>query len=95
MPGIELLISDAAGVYIPQEFATSSKTDLLRGVNPEDLAILAKGPGTDAYWEAWDEVLMYFSYTDPEGHVWTLEQDGDLWLICPDLMTSEERDEEE
>jgi hypothetical protein len=38
---------------------------------------------------------MYFSYTDPEGHVWTLEQDGDLWLICPDLMTSEERDEEE
>lgn len=49
-----------------------------------------EGPEADGYWDAWETVLSTAQYV--EGlHVWRLYQDGDLWAICYDLMTDEEK----
>lgn len=54
------------------------------GIDPEDLAILRQGPDHADYWEAWDDVLSSASYTDDDGHTWTLYQDGDLFAVRDD-----------
>ena len=88
MSGIELLLSDSRGVYIPRDFADfGAHWD---GVKAEDLEILAAGPEHEHYWDAWDAVLGAATYTDGNDNVWHLSQDGDLWAYCEELMTAEE-----
>jgi hypothetical protein len=88
MSGMNLLLSDSRGVYIPRDFADfGAHWD---GVTAEDLEILAVGPDHEHYWDAWDAVLGAATYIDGNDNVWHLSQDGDLWAICPDLMTDEE-----
>ena len=94
MSGMELLLADRHGVYIPQTFAEDFGGDAW-GIDEDShdwLALLA-GPETDAYWDAWDSVLSRATHTDSKGNVWTLHQDGDLWAVCPELMTDEEYEE--
>lgn len=88
MSGIEILLGDNRGIYIPQNFADGF--DGWSGINIEDLEILEKGPEEECYWEAWDCVLRDAFYVDKEGHNWRLYQDGDLFAICDELMTNEE-----
>jgi len=88
MSGMNLLLSDSRGVYIPRDFADfGTHWD---SVKAEDLEILAAGPDHEHYWDAWDDVLRSATYTDGNDNVWHLSQDGDLWAVCPDLMTDEE-----
>lgn len=87
--GMELLLDGARGVYIPINFAQMFKRKEW-GLTKTDLIPLKKGPEHDWYWEAWDSVLNKAQYTDEQGHTWTLYQDGDLWAVCPELMTNEE-----
>ena len=88
MSGINLLLSDSRGVYIPRDFADfGAHWD---GVKAEDLEILAAGPDHEHYWDAWDAVLGAATYVDEKGNVWHLSQDGDLWAICEALMTDQE-----
>jgi len=77
-----LLFSDASGVYIPQRFAQEMRRDCLRGVNPEDLAILERGPTEDNewYWEAWNSILTSAELVH-NGHVYYFYQDGDCWAV--------------
>lgn len=91
MSGIELLLNDSRGRFIPRDFAEFDFTNW-SGIEPEDIEILLVGPDeSDWYWETWDHVLSYASYTDPKGrNTWTLHQDGDLFMICEELMTDEE-----
>jgi hypothetical protein len=86
-----VLITDAQGVYIPQEFATNSEIDdgsckrnTWRGIDAEDLAILEAGPDHEHYREAWDSVLDNAHLFDDNGTEWHLEQDGDLFAIVAD-----------
>jgi len=89
MSGIELLISDSWGVYVPKHFAENFLD--WSGIESEDIEILEAGPDeSDWYWETWDSVLSNAIYTDEKGNVWRLHQDGDLWCYCEKLMTSEE-----
>lgn len=88
MSGMNLLLSDSRGVYIPRDFADFGEHWL--GVKAEDLEILAAGPDHEHYWDAWDAVLGAATYVDEKCNVWHLSQDGDLWAVCPDLMTDEE-----
>ena len=88
MSGIEILLSDNRGIYIPQNFAEGFAG--WSGINIEDLETIEKGPETEYYWEAWDSVLNDAFYVDKEGHHWRLYQDGDLFAICDELMTNEE-----
>ena len=88
-----LMLSDARGIYIPRDFTCHYHIgeDGWQGVSTEDLEVLAD-PHHDDYWETWDTVLSNASYFDnPSGKVYHLHQDGDLWAVCYDSMTDEEK----
>jgi hypothetical protein len=87
MSGIEILIGDHQGIYIPQQFAMYHED--MDNVSAEDMEILKTGPEHEHYWDAWDSVLQNATATH-NGNVWRLYQDGDLFAICPELMTDEE-----
>lgn len=85
--GLELLMSDSHGIYVPQRWAMYCHD--MDNVSAEDMEILKAGPDADWYWEAWDNVLSNASAV-VHGRVWRLWQDGDLWAYCEELMTDEE-----
>jgi hypothetical protein len=87
MSGIEILLSDNRGVYIPRDFALYFED--MDGVRAEDMEILKAGPDHEGYWDAWDCVLSD-AKREINGNVWRLYQDGDLFAYCEELMTDEE-----
>lgn len=90
-----LLIDGAAGVYVPQEFATSWERDLWLGDTIGGQGCLdevLKGPDAEFYWESWEYILANASHTDKKGTKWHLEQDGDLWAVH--YLTDEEIEKE-
>ena len=92
MSGIEILLNDSRGVYIPQTFAETFDMEGW-GVSDKDRDILLAGPDykeNEFYWETWDSVLSNASYTDKNGNIWHLSQEGDLFAYCDHLMTDEE-----
>lgn len=89
MSGLELLVSDNRGVYIPQTFAENFDLSVWKNIDPKDIETLKEGPDAEWYWEAWESVLNSASYVK-NGQAWFLYQDGDLWAYNPDLMTDEE-----
>lgn len=90
MSGIELLISDSWGIYIPQRFAENFRD--WQNIDTDDQDVCEAGPDVEGsdYWEAWQNITMNATYTDRDGNVWRLYQDGDLWCYCEDLMTDDE-----
>ena len=88
MSGISLLLSDSRGQYIPRDFCTGFFK--WENIKDEDWEICKEGPDNDLYYDAWDSILSNATYTDQDGHVWHLSQDGDLFAYCEELMTSEE-----
>ena len=88
MSGIEILVSDSWGVYIPQRFAVTGAN--WKGISAEDHEILLAGPEHEDYWYAWEAIERDAYYTAPNGNTWRLYQDGDLWAYCEPLMTDEE-----
>ena len=92
MSGIKLLLSKARGIYIPQNFYESFNlsdwninSDTVNGI--DDLS----DPENDFYWDTWEDVLNNAFFIDKDGHKWVLYQDGELWAICYELMTDEEK----
>lgn len=94
---VNLILSDARGVYIPRDFVTDGYNKVAVdhckawGIEDEDAEILAAGPDHEYYWETWDEVLSSAQYVDKEGNKYFLWQDGDLWAFCYERMTKEEK----
>lgn len=91
LDAVEHLLSDARGQYIPRDFIANF--DITQwGIDPESWAAntCAAGPDEDEYWDAWDEILRKAEYKEGE-HVWRLHQDGDLWALCDELMSDEEK----
>ena len=89
MNGIQLLLSDSRGVYIPRDFIECFDIDKWN-IDSKYMGRLSS-PDDELYWDNWDVVLNNAKHTDKQGNVWTLWQDGDLWAICHDLMTEEEK----
>lgn len=86
-----LYLDDHRGIYIPRDFVESTKPDCIAGCDPDDLAML-RDPSHELYWEAWDSVCNDARVTDPStGVVYTLYQDGALWLV-PDGMEWDDRE---
>jgi hypothetical protein len=85
---VDDLSSDTYGQYIPQNFIRDVDRELWH-VSPENAAILDTGPDAEYYWETWDDVLGSAYYMDGSNK-YTLHQDGDLWALCPELMSNEE-----
>jgi hypothetical protein len=77
-----LFASDSRGIYIPQHFAESYNTDHWLPINSESIEALKLGPhDCDDYWDIWCEV-MDNAETVCGGSLW---QDGDLWIVWPQL----------
>jgi len=91
MSGIEILLSGSHGIYIPTRFAN----DFQRwdNIDQDDLDTVKLGPDAEGYWDSWTRILDNATYTDKDGNVWRLWQEGDLFSYCPDLMTRREREE--
>ena len=86
--GCQLLLSDQRGVYIPRDFAEGF--DLKSWHIDFDVSALSD-PDSDLYWDTWERVVSSAFLLDAEGNCFTLHQDGDLWAICPNLMTDIEK----
>lgn len=97
MNAVILILSDARGQYIPSDFVTDQYGQVAEdhckswGINLDDALLLALGPERGEYWEDWQYILDNAQYTDENGNVYRLHQDGDLWGICYELMTKEEK----
>ena len=91
MSGIQLLLSDARGIYIPRDFVKNFDLTEWQGI-PEDAVKDCENPENEYYWDSWEMILNNARYTDKNGNVWRLMQDGDLWVYCFELMTDEEKE---
>ena len=87
---VVLLLSDTRGVYIPQNFTECCDMDEWH-VSEKDVEYLSNIDNS-WYWEAWNDVLEQAYYIDAEGNKFTLYQDGDLWAICFERMTKDEKE---
>ena len=89
MSGISLLLSDSRGIYIPRDFIQNF--DLEQWHIKEDYQDVLSIPDNEEYWYIWDHILLFAYFVDEQGNKWELYQDGDLWAICYELLTDEER----
>src|ERR1700677_4712778 len=86
---VELLLSDARGIYIPRDFCNDYDMDAWSlTALVEDVEICKEGPDHEFYWEAW-EVILNNAKNKEFGH--TLHQDGDLFALNPSMMSREEK----
>ncbi len=93
---VAVLLDSNRGIYIPQAFARDFVfvfgAEHWTGVDRADLEICQRGPDEENYWEAWDGILQsaicvasrpvkFDGATYPAGTRFTLEQDGDLFMV--------------
>lgn len=92
MSGLKLLLTDSMGVYIPKIFCEENNTqDFGITLTDEDREIL-QDPYNEGYWDLWDTIERKAVRVDEQGNEWRLWLDGDLWLICYNLLNKEERE---
>jgi hypothetical protein len=89
MDNVVLLLSDARGIMIPRDFVEQFSVEKFTGIS-EWAIQTCQNPDNEGYWDAWDDILNNARYTE-DGKEYSLYQDGDLWLICYEHMTTEER----
>jgi hypothetical protein len=89
MSGIEILIGDHQGVFIPQQFAEWVGWNNIEDYERKTL-LVGPEPENEDYWECWSSVLERAEFKDKEGNTWRLWQDGDLFAYCEELMSDEE-----
>lgn len=85
-----LFCDSSSGKYIPKRFAQEIKRELVSGISENDYNEILD-PENEFYWETWDHVCNNAVITSVQGNKYYLWQDGDLWLVCDDLMTEQEK----
>mgnify|MGYP000353744861 CR=1 FL=1 len=91
--GLILFSDSSRGVYIPKHFAEDVKRQYVTGIDLSELDYLLDNDYCDDnFWDHWIYVLNNCTVTDDDGNVYSLYQDGDLWLVCDELMTDEEKE---
>jgi hypothetical protein len=82
-PDMLLWLDDHRGQYIPRDFANSfaDRAKIVSGVSDDNWEILEAGPEHELYWDVWNDVEQNAVVTDDNGVVYTLYQDGALWLV--------------
>lgn len=86
--GVYLLVDSLHGQYIPQVFLERYPEWKVSEFTKNEIQA---GPDSEYYLDAWSDLIDDATFTDPEGNVFTLYNDGDLWALCPALMTDEEK----
>jgi len=79
---VELLLTDARGVYLPRDFA--QQFVVKESSLDDSMTICATSPEHEQYWDAWIEILDNGTIEGKNGFSWTLYQDGNLWAIRED-----------
>ena len=91
LQSIELLLSDARGIYIPRDFI--NECDLSQWNIPEkeheEIKQSLADPTNESYWDTWHYILDNAYHTDGTNN-WYLYQDGDLYAVCNELLDDEE-----
>lgn len=85
---ISLLLDSARGVFIPRDFVTCFDLSKFQGIKQSYIEA-CKNPDCSGYWEAWEGILDNASYVE-DGRIFTLHQDGDLWLLCVSELSAAE-----
>lgn len=88
---IELLIDGRHGQFIPKIFASDFDLSQFNIELSEYDKEALLDPDHEWYWEAWQTIENNAYLIDDHGNEYTLLLDGDLWLICYELMTDEEK----
>ena len=89
---VELLISDSHGIYIPKLFVEMiENNNRWSNINKDDLSEL-DNPENEWYFDSWSNILDNAVFIAENGDKYILYQDGDLWALCYDKMTIEEKD---
>ena len=88
-PKISLLLDSSRGQYIPRDFVLGFDLTKFEGLKQSDIYD-CQDPENEWYWDAWECILNNARYIE-DGRVFTLHQDGDLWLICFGELTEEEK----
>lgn len=77
---MELLCDSHHGQFIPQIMARRLFDAGWSGIDLSDVVELEAGPyECEWYWDTWDNVLNNAQFTDEDGVIWHLYQDGDLF----------------
>ena len=100
MEAVILVLNSARGLYIPRDFLTDGLGNIAEDhctawgltADNSDWWADASDPCLDHYWDCWNWILDKAKYTTPDGDVYRLWQDGDLWGICYEKMTTEEKE---
>lgn len=88
--GIKLLLDGSRGIYIPQTFMNCFD---LESWNVSHLKSKEfDNPDNEWYFDEWHNVLDNAKYIDENGNTWFLYQDSDLFAVCDELMTEEEKE---
>jgi len=87
---VSLFLAGERGINLPMDFMNSIFEENWKGIHEMHVEALKAGPGEAEYWDYWQDVLYNASYTDTKGNEWTLHQDGDLFLVCKDLMSDDD-----
>lgn len=99
MNAVVLILSDSRGIYIPRDFVCDDYNEIawkhcdawgLTKDNAEQWED-ATNPDSEFYWDAWEWILNNAEFTAVNGDKYRLYQDGDLWGICYDKMTEDEK----
>jgi len=86
---IVLLLSDCRGTNIPHDFVTGFKLESWIGIRDEDIES-CQDITHEHYWEAWDSIMSSARYVNPEGKIYSLHQDGDLFCVAWDDLSDDE-----
>lgn len=87
------LCSDINGCNIPKIMTPRLIEAGWTKIDSNCAQILECGPDNALYWEAWSEVVDQAEYTDEQGEVWRLHQDGDLWAYKVSALDAGELNE--
>ena len=86
---ITLLLDSSRGQYIPRDFVQGFNLEKFHGISQQDIET-CQNPENEFYWESWETILNNARYTE-NARIFTLHHDGDLWLLCIDEMSEEEK----
>ena len=94
LEAVILFLDSCRGTFIPRDFAQCIKREAVEGVDHKILDELAEEDShtKEDYWELWQEVLNNARVKHPNGYVYHVHQDGDVWLYNYGLMTQQERE---
>ena len=95
MQAVEIFASCERGQYIPKFFANAATYEWDWGVADEHEAkrVLMSGPDHEEYWDVWATVLDNAKFNWLDNTWWlAMGENGDLFTICPELMTEEEKE---